>query len=508
KSLADEYEEWSKHDLAKEFEKESQYSSLALQRAEKIREQLHNLKASATDMREKIALMVEKAKDIDKKLQDQLGDLRLGSSYEKAANLCELVETGQPKKEDPFREVVAWEWVSPVDSSLRQPATVIEKIKKVVDESRKDFKKERLRILSEAKKVAEQALEKVANLAETAGDDEYTKLIEELDQLVESFVHEAPGVRHVREIHRHAGAMRKERDRLTQELTKRRAERFAADRVRVRNKQRSICSLDSEQIPNLVMQCDFRSAIDEWNKLLENDEIRTERYQRFVRERVQMLRWCEYAFARFHDDLKNGNLATLDLGDLEFPDKLLKSVKLEKAQKGGPYEITVNRAYQRQKTLKLSAFPMDWVLHGLFLHEGELRWKDPAPPVVRFALGAFCFETMQYKEAQQQFEALLKANGGRYERVAAAMAERAARERAAREDWEALCRAVENAKTTAELKELKSRMLGFSKVHGGTLFLLEVQGRRRDPVSQDFYDLAWPEIPKAPPPPEAGGPDK
>jgi hypothetical protein len=315
-------------------------------------------------------------------------------------------------------------------------------------------------------------------------------------------------VKHVQEIHKHAGAMRKERDRLRQELAKRRAERFAADRVLVRNRQRSLCSLDPEQIPNLVMQCDFKSAIDTWNKLLENDEIRTECYKRFVRERVQMLRWCEYAFARFHDDLKNGNLATLDLGDLEFPDKLLKGVKLEKTQKGGPYEITINRSYQRQKTLKLSAFPMDWVFHRLFLHEGELRWKEPAPPVVRFALGAFCFETMQFKAAEQQFEALLKANGGRYEKVAAGLAERSARERTAREDWEALCRGVENAKTTAELKVFRERMLGFPKAHAGTLFLLEVQGRRRDPISQDFYDVTWPEIPKAPPPPEAAGPDK
>ena len=503
KSLADEYEEWSRHELAKEFEEESQYSSLALQRAERIREQLKNLKASATDKREKIALMVKKATAIDKKLQDQLGDLTLGRSYEKAVNLCELVETGQPRKQDPFREVVTWEWVSPVDSSLPpQPATEIEEIRKVVDESRKDFRKERPKILSEAKKVKDLALEKVANLPETAGDDEYTKLIEELDQLVGSFVYDAPGVKHVQEIHKHAGAMRKERDRLRQELAKRRAERFAADRVLVRNRQRSLCSLDPEQIPNLVMQCDFKSAIDTWNKLLENDEIRTECYKRFVRERVQMLRWCEYAFARFHDDLKNGNLATLDLGDLEFPDKLLKGVRLEKTQKGGPYEITINRAYQRQKTLKLSGFAMDWVLHRLFLHEGELRWKEPAPPVVRFALGAFCFETMQYKMAEQQFEALLKANGGRYAEVAATMAERAARERAAREDWEALCRGIENAETTAELKDLKGRMLGFGKIHGGTLFLLEVQGRRRDPVTYDFFDLDWPDIPKAPPPPE------
>ncbi len=507
KSLADEYEEWSGHELARQFEAESQYSSLALQRATKIREQLKNLEASATDKREKIALMVKKAKDTNKKLQDRLGDLRLGHAYEKALNLCELIETGQPKKEDPFAEVVDWEWVSPVDSSLRQPATEIEEIRKVVDEARKDFRKERPKILSTAKKVTEQALQKVKELPETAGDDEYTQLIEELDALVEAFIHDDPGVKHVPAIHRHAGGLRKERDRLRQELAKRRAERFAADRVRVRNTQRTICSLDREQIPNLVMQCDFKSAIDAWNKLLENDEIQTERYRRFVRERVQMLRWCEYLFARFHDDLKNGNLVSLELGDLEFPDKLLKGVKLEKAHKGGPYEITINRSYHRQKTLKLADFPMDWVLHRLFLYEGKPRWKDPAP-AVRFALAAFCFETMQYKGAQQQWEALLQANGGRYEQVATKMAERAARERAAREDWEALCQGVEKAESTAELKELRNRMLGYGKVHGGTIFLLEVQGRRRDPVAQDFYDLAWPEIPKAPPPPEPGGPEK
>ncbi|MHC5050701.1 MAG: protein kinase domain-containing protein [Planctomycetota bacterium] len=507
KSLADELEEWSKHELAREFESESQYSSLALQRAQKIREQLKNLDASATDKREKIALMVKKAKDTNKKLQDKLGDLRLGHAYEEAVNLCELVETGQPRKEDPFGEVVGWEWVSPVDSSLRQAATEIEQIKNVVAEARKDFGKERPKILSEAKKVTDKWLAKVKELPETAADEEYTKLIEELDKLVGSFIQDSPGVKHVPQIHRHAGAMRKERDRLKQQLARRRAERFAADRVRVRNKQRAICSLDTEQIPNLVMQCDFKSAIDEWNKLLENNEIRTERYQRFVRERVQMLRWCEYLFARFHDDLKNGNLGSLDLGDLEFPDKVLKGVKLEKVQKGGPYEITINRSYKRQKTLKIASFPMHWVLHRLFLHDGKPRWKEPAP-AVRFALAAFCFETMQYKAAQQQFEALLKANGGRYEKVATEMAERAARERAAREDWEALCHGVENAKTTADLKELRNRMLGFGKVHAGTIFLLEVQGRRRDAVRHDFYELDWPEIPKAPPPPDPGGPDK
>jgi hypothetical protein len=224
KNLADEYEEWSKHDLAKEFENESQYSSLALQRAEKIREQLKDLEASAKDKREKIALMVKMARDTNKKLQDKLGDLRLGRSYEKAANLCEAVETGQPNKDDPFGEVVAWEWVSPVDSSVRQPAMSIEEIMKIVKEARRDFGKERGKILKEATLVAAQALETVANLAETAGDDEYTRLIEKLDQLVESFIHHAPEVKHVRQIHMYADAMRKERDRLTKELAKRHAE--------------------------------------------------------------------------------------------------------------------------------------------------------------------------------------------------------------------------------------------------------------------------------------------
>jgi hypothetical protein len=505
KSLADEFEEWSRHELAKEFEEESQYSSRALRRAEKIREQLRNLEASATDKREKTAQMVAKAREINKKLQDRINDLRLNDNYETAANLCELVATAQPAKEDPFREVVTWEWVNPVDSSFRVSATSIEKIKKVVDESRRDFGKERLKILGLAKKVADRVLEKVGNLPETSSDEEYTRLIEELDQFVKSF--EDKGAKHVKEIHAFVGRMRRARDKLGQELLKRRNERLAADRALVRNKLRSLSSLDPEQIPNLVMQCDFKSAIDEWNKLLENDEIQTERYRRFVRERVQMLRWCEYLFARFHSDLKNGALADLDLGDLEFPDKLLKGVKLEKTQKGGRYEITLNRAYHRKKTLRLSDFPMDWILHGLFLHEGKLRWADPVPPVVRFALGAFCFETMQYKFAEQHFEALLKANGGRYEKIAAAMAERAARERAALEEWEALCGGVESAGSTAELKVLKNRMLAFSKNFAGTIFLLEVQGRRRDPVPDDFYDLAWPEIPKAPPPPEAGVPD-
>jgi hypothetical protein len=165
---------------------------------------------------------VAKAREINKKLQDRINDLRLNHNYETAANLCELVATAQPAKEDPFREVVTWEWVSPVDSNLRVSATSIEKIKKVVDESRRDFGKERPKILGLAKKVADQVIEKVANLAETSADEEYTKLIEELDQFVRSF--EDEGDKHVKEIHAHVGAMRKERDRLRQELAKRRAE--------------------------------------------------------------------------------------------------------------------------------------------------------------------------------------------------------------------------------------------------------------------------------------------
>jgi len=44
--------------------------------------------------------MVQKARDATRGLQDNLGDLRMGRSYEKAANLCELIATGQPKKEE------------------------------------------------------------------------------------------------------------------------------------------------------------------------------------------------------------------------------------------------------------------------------------------------------------------------------------------------------------------------------------------------------------------------
>ena len=98
-----------------------------------------------------------------------------------------------------------------------------------------------------------------------------------------------------------------------------------------------------------------------------------------------------------------------------------------------PNEISTNEVIDRFRALTsdkrdIAGEAKDIrIFHRLFLHEGKLRWADPAPSVVHFALGAFCFETMQYKAAQQQFEALLKANGGRYEKVARTMAERAAR---------------------------------------------------------------------------------
>ncbi|MHC4550898.1 MAG: protein kinase domain-containing protein [Planctomycetota bacterium] len=501
--LADRYEELADHALAKEFEQESQYRTRARQEAAQIREKLRKLEESATDKREKIKLMVQKARDIAKAQENLLGGLRVKRNYEQAANLCALISTKQPRKEEPFREIVEWEWVSPVDSSVRQPATLIEEIMKIVRETRRDFGKERPKILKEATLVATQALEAAQGLGESSRDEAYLEVIEDLDRLMKSFVDEQ-GTKPVREVRKNVDAMRKKRNALSSHLEDRRNKRLVADRQLVRNKQRLICSLDLEQLPNRVMECDFKGAIDEWNKLLENQEIQTQLYRSFVRERVQMLRYCEYLFAAFKSDLNAGKMASLDLGELRFPGKVLKGVELDKAQKGSRYEITLTKAYERKKTLRLARFPMDWVYHRLFLHENEVRWAEPGP-VIHFALGAFCFETMQYKAAKRHFEAVLKIDdeqkAERYVPAARALLERAEREQAARQEWEEICRNVEQAESTQALKELKSQVLSYPKRHEGTMFFLEVMGRR-DAITRDFYDPAWPEIPKAPPPPE------
>ena len=70
---------------------------------------------------------------------------------------------------------------------------------------------------------------------------------------------------------------------------------------------------------------------------------------------------------------------------------------------GTPYEITLNKRYQRKDTFRIARWPMDWVHHRLLLNENELRWQQPTP-VLLFALSAFCFETMQYREAHRHLE--------------------------------------------------------------------------------------------------------
>jgi len=131
---------------------------------------------------------------------------------------------------------------------------------------------------------------------------------------------------------------------------------------------------------------------------------------------------------------------------------------------------------------------------------GTLRWRDPKP-VVRFAVALFCFETMQYDEAAEQFKGL--ADDETYGAVATFFAGRARREGKARADYVALLRDFRAADTSDKVETVRAALQEYGKQHAGTLFYIDVMSNS-EPVTVDVYpdtsdpSLTIPVLPTAP----------
>lgn len=503
-ALAEEFEEFAKSEIAKEFEQELELSSRAQRYADQIREDLKKWRESAEDLREKTAAKVEEANGIDVALRRELVGLRAERKYEKAANLCELVATGKPAKDDPFGPIVTWEWVSP-DKSLRTPALDFPEIKKVVDESRKYFDGQYREIIEEAKKVGDDAIKGAEALPDEADPAAIEQAVKELEK-VRKFRDESSDGRKVDEIQKLITAAREAQDRL-EKIKNTRGDRLVqADRAAVRDLQRRICSLDRDQQPNMVMVCEFDKAIGQWNRLLVGDEIRTELYRRFAKERIAMAGWCEFLFARFYTDLEvtakgaaPAPLLKLDVDRVPFPGKDLPDALLT-AKDSGRYKFALSKAYNGQTSWEYAQFPMDWVYNSIFKHKGIPRWAQVTPEI-HFALGAFCFETMQYEAAAHHFGELLKNGDDQYTAAARSLKARAELEAKARQAYEGLLREYGTATTSAALTALLKKVNDYATNHEGTLFYLDVMVPT-DEVKTDFYRPDFPEIPPAPPPPD------
>ncbi|MHC4931091.1 MAG: hypothetical protein ACYTGV_02745, partial [Planctomycetota bacterium] len=291
-------------------------------------------------------------------------------------------------------------------------------------------------------------------------------------------------------------------------LTKSRLQDLKDDRALVRTTLRKIRSLDPDVIPNLVMNLEIAQAIDWWTKHQQKGQLKTEKYKRFVEERIEMLRWIDYLFARFQKDLKDSlsnksaaPFATLDLDMLD-PAVPEKPVETDLTRPNGEiYEIAFAKKIKGNRTWKLGRLPMDWVYHNVLCHKSKPRWKE-IPAAVQFALGAFCFETMLCKEAIQHLEEL--TGDERYGEAARSLVERAKRELAACTAYEALLaetRKAANRRSSTYVAEIRSKLRSFHKEHEGTLFYLDVM-HRNDEVRKDFFDEktvpATPEAPQRP----------
>jgi hypothetical protein len=503
--LKKEFEDFARSPLALEFDSELEVARKAQQRADEIGEDLRKWRESTTDRKEKKDEKLRQAKEIDGAQRRQLADLRARREYERAANLCYLIGAGKPGKENPFGPITDWVWVSPIDSQIRLPGLDFPEIKAVVEDAQRYFREEEPLIIGTAKTEADAILEEARKLGDDAADDAIQAAIGKL-AVVRGFGVEAG--RRVQDIQERVTLARNEQTRLENLIRTRAARVMGADRLVVRDKQRELSTLDPLQLPNLVMNCDFQGAIDQWNTMLVTGKVKTDLYKRFVAERVAMLRWCEYLFARFHGDLARTAtgtekvLRTLAVDRVPFPERDIADQTLS-AQGAEQYKFALLKPVNRETVFPYARFPMDWVYNSIFLHQNEPRWESSTAET-EFALGAFCFETMQYEGAVRHFGNVLKfeedAVLDRYGAAARSFRTRAELERDARKAWEKLCEEAERG-DLATLTAIGNAVQTYAQEHEGTLFHLDVMDKKDEP-QKDFFGADHPEVPLPPATPQ------
>lgn len=506
--LATEYEVFAESPEAKEFEEEAEISSKAQRHADDIRASLRKWKESAEDLREKSEAKAKDAREIDATLRKELAVLRAAKKYEKAAKLCERVATGKPPKDDPFAPIVIWEWVSPGDATLRRAALAFPDIKRIVDESRNYFKGEKELIIAGAKQVGEAAIKR-ADLPEEADPAAIEQAIKDLEE-VRKFRDDESEEGKVKEIQDLISGARDKQDRLERILKSRGSKQFEADRAIVRDHQRKLCSLDPDEKPNSVMNCDFDTAVSYWNGVIARDEVKTDLYRRFAKERIAMAGWCNYLFARFYADLEATAkgaaptpLTKLDVDLVPFPGgQNILNAQLT-GSGSGKFKFGLNKANAGLTSWSYDKFPMDWVCNSIFKHKGVPRWAQMTPEL-HFALGAFCFETMQYADAARHFDEVLKNGDTRVSAAARSLKTRAEREAKARQAYEEILREFAAAKTSAHVTAVKDKLTAFAKDYDGTIFYLDVMDPR-DESKLDFFLPEFASVPPAPPPNEPRG---
>jgi len=499
KDMAAKWTTFAESDNAQEFG----WAEKASGQATTISTRLEKLKEVAEDKRAKFDEKFKEAEGIEKTLRQQLANLRAARKWGEALALSDLVGAKEPTKDDPFKAVEDWVYVSPLDEAVRVPATKNAKIMKVIEETRKHFRKERPLVLEQAQR----DWEGVVKVADSAVKSDVLSAIQatitELDKVIEVYPDPADRVAETRDWVADARRRKKELDGRVDAL---REQHLIADRGAVRDFLRNARSLDPRDLRNPVMNGEIPEAIRFWTSKL--DATKTERYRAFIQERIGLLKWTDSLFRQFRvavSDTIAGTKETAPLVSLECEipplgdERSSHKFKFDKPS-GDPYEFVVDRKYRKSETQKFGAFPMDWVHGAVFMHEGKPRWTE-VTPALEFQLGAFCFETMQFADAAAHFEKVIELEQGAETRVltkaATSLATRARREAEALATYVGLLDAVRVVATEADARQLQEKLKDFRQQYEGTLVFVEVMPTQST-LAKDFDEGTVTDIPTAP----------
>ncbi|MFQ5844415.1 MAG: protein kinase, partial [Planctomycetota bacterium] len=455
--------------------------------ADRIKTRLDKLKASTHDFRTQKNAKVEEIRSKAKVLRATADALIKERRYGRAYNAVRFGAEGEPESRDPFRTALQWEWQSPNFPDVKREAPV-QPVQTAVAEARAALEHKAAQILLRMKEDWQQVQKEVDRLAGGSDESDWERAIAALEQVVELFPDDEGGaVQEITAVIKPAGARR---GRLQQELDRRRERALASDRRLIFDAVRKHSTLNPEASFNYVQDLRYGLAISELDGL--RAALKTARYRAWVEERIGLLRWMEWLFSKLREDVaatdprgKDGPLLGLDLevpaedGTLR-PGVLKKFDKRKQPQSLGDFNFKPKRG--REEVYHFGAFPMDWVYERVLAVDGRPRWREVTPEL-RFALGAFCFETFQYDAARSHFDKL--AQDPSFGTAARALAGRAFAEGRAFDEYTQLCEALDREPASAKLKEHLATLATFRKRHTGVAFLLQVLGAE-EAARQEF----------------------
>jgi len=503
-AIAKHFDAFAKGEDVIEFDSELGYVKKATDQAKEIRATIKEVKETVASKRKQIGDWVDAANALYKKERDALGELSVAQKFSRAYLMAARLSRSKPEKSDPFEALLAQEWVSPLNPRIKQSARDTKRVTDIVSKAREFFEQEKSDIPDRAESAFKTVAAQVPPAAEIAGasSEQLEKSILLLDPVIANFGNAESKIKDCWD------AAQSRRRLIQQELQKRARTRVLTDRASVRDTLRANRTLDPDALPNNVMNGDFADAKSAWQRLLDAKTVKTDRYRAFVQERIESLRYIEFLFAQFRadltktDTLRDSKDAPLRSRHCEFPtDGRPFRFKLEKPENDALDRFFMSKKYKGKESIRYGAFGMDWVYESIFRVPGgnpaELRWRKPTP-VVRFALALFLFETMQYTDAVEMFDALAKDQT--YGAVAQGFAERSRSEAAARTEYEGLLRAAREAQTTAAIKKVQESLKQFGQKHAATLFWIDVMPSARA-LAVDIAPAVSEKVPPLPPAP-------